>query len=82
MTLPGSMRIPASELFLPQNLERIPQDKTVVIVCKSGIRATAMGTALRHVGFDNVYLLRGGIMSLSKYLGPKQANPPLRVSVR
>jgi len=76
ITLPGSLSIPVNKIFLKENLDRIPQDKTVVIVCKSGTRATAVGTALRHVGFKNVYTLKGGIMALSKYLSAKTANPP------
>lgn len=82
MTLPDSMSIPVNELFLAENLDRIPHDKPVIVVCKSGTRATAAGTALRHVGFDNVYVLKGGITALSKHLNAKTANPPPRVAVR
>jgi rhodanese-related sulfurtransferase len=77
MTLPGSLEIPVNEVFLPESLDRIPQDRPVVIVCKSGTRATAVGTALIHVGFKNVYVLKGGLMALSKHLNAKTANPPL-----
>jgi rhodanese-related sulfurtransferase len=49
-----------------------------VIVCKSGTRAFAVGTALRHIGFDNVSILKGGYMSLNKYLDPKTANAPVK----
>ena len=82
MSLPGSLSIPVNELFKKDNLDRIPQDKAVVIVCKSGTRATAVGTALRHVGFENVYVLKGGIMALSSYLTPKNANPPPKTAMR
>ena len=82
MTLPDSMSIPVNKVFLPENLDRIPQDKTVVIICKSGTRATAVGTALRHVGFNNVYVLKGGLMALSKYQNAKTANPPPKVAAR
>jgi rhodanese-related sulfurtransferase len=54
----------------------------VVIICKSGTRATAVGTALRHIGFDNVYILKGGLMALSKYLSPKTANPESKTAMR
>ena len=47
---------------------------TIVIVCKSGTRATAAGTALRHIGFNDVYILKGGLKALSAYLDPKVAN--------
>ena len=76
MTLPGSLRIPASDVFKPENLARLPKDRQMVIVCKSGTRATAIGTALRHVGFNNTYILKGGIKALNAYLDPKTANTP------
>ena len=75
LALPGSLRIPVNELFKPENLKKIPTDKPVIIVCKSGARATAVGTALRHAGFDNVYILKGGSQDLLSSYGPKQAYP-------
>jgi rhodanese-related sulfurtransferase len=74
--LPGSLTIPVNELFTEDNLGRIPTDKTVVVLCKSGTRATAAGTALRHIGFENVYVLKGGFKALITYMGPKEANTP------
>jgi len=76
--LPGSLTIPVNELFTEANLARIPTDKTVVVLCKSGARATAAGTALRHIGFENVYVLKGGFKALIAYMGPKEANTPLK----
>ena len=78
-TLPGSLMIPINELFTETNLVRIPTDKTVVVLCKSGTRATAAGTALRHIGFDNVYILKGGFKALIGYMGPIEANAPVVV---
>jgi len=78
-TLPGSLSIPLDELFVPANLVRIPQDRLVVVLCKSGTRATAAAIALRHVGFDKVFILEGGYKALSDYLDPKTANSPPKV---
>lgn len=77
MTLPETLAIPINELFTPENLARIPTDKLVLVVCKAGTRATAAGTALRFIGFDNVYVLKGGIGALAGYVNPKTANIPL-----
>ena len=77
MATPDALRIPINELFKTENLDLIPTDKMVLVVCKSGTRATAAGTALRHIGFDNVYVLKGGIGALAAYLNPKTANMPL-----
>ncbi len=74
VTLPRSLRIPINELFTEANLARIPTDKTVIVLCLSGARATAAGTALRHIGFENVYVLKGGFKALTSYMGPKEAN--------
>ena len=41
VTLPGSLRIPMSELFTETGLAQIPADKTVVVLCISGTRAAA-----------------------------------------
>ena len=76
--LPGTLMIPINELFTETNLARIPADKTVVVLCKSGTRATAAGTALRHIGFENVYVLKGGFKALIGYMGPKEANTPVK----
>ena len=78
VTLPGSLMIPVGELFTETKLSLIPTDKTVVVVCMSGTRATAAGTALRHIGFENVYVLKGGFKALTGYLGPVEANTPLK----
>ena len=76
ITLPGSMRVPVNVLFEKENLDRLPTDIPIVVICKSGVRATAVATALRHTGFNNAYILKGGIQGLSAYLGPKEANMP------
>jgi rhodanese-related sulfurtransferase len=78
MSLPGSMTIPLNKLFLTENLKQLPTDKPMVIVCKSGARASAAGTALRHIGFKNVYILKGGYMALNAYMGPKEIYAPLK----
>ena len=75
-SLPGTLLVPVNELFIKENLSLIPKDKTVVVLCKSGTRATAAGTALRHIGFDNVFILKGGFKALVGYMGPKEVNTP------
>jgi rhodanese-related sulfurtransferase len=74
VALPNSLRIPVNELFKAENLEQLPTDTRIVVLCKSGTRATAVGTALRHVGFENVYILKGGFKALAAYLDAKTSN--------
>ncbi len=81
LSLPHSLTIPADQVFVPENLDRIPTDRPVLVVCKSGTRATAIGTSLRHIGFDNVYILSGGFQALASHYGPKQAHQsPVRTA--
>lgn len=73
----GHLAIPLSELFQPEQLAKLSSDKPIVIMCQSGVRATAAATALRDVGFEEAYVLKGGFKGLITYLGPKEANQPL-----
>ena len=75
--LPGHLMIPLAELFEPAQLAKLPTDKPIVIMCKSGTRATAAATALRRIGFSETYVLKGGFKGLIAYLGAKEANQPL-----
>jgi len=71
LTFKNSMHIPMNEIFKEENLKKIPTDKPVVLVCHSGARALATTVALRSIGFNNVYALKGGIVKLANYLTPK-----------
>jgi rhodanese-related sulfurtransferase len=76
MVLPGSMSIPLNELFRPANLARLPQDRPVVVLCHSGLRAGMAVVALRQIGFDQAFVLQGGYKALSDYLEPITAYSP------
>ena len=73
LTFGNTLSLPMNEVFRPENLAKIPTDKKVIVTCKSGVRCTVIGLALRNVGFDNIYVMKGGLMGLMKYLGPKTA---------
>lgn len=82
VTLPGTLNIPLDQLFTPKSLDALPKDKPVYVMCQSGIRSTAAATALRHIGFKNVYVVKGGLKAMINYLGPKQAYAPLKPKVQ
>ncbi len=75
--LPGHLVIPLNDLFKSEQLAKLPTDKPIVVMCHSGTRATAAATALRQIGFDETYVLKGGFKGLIGYLGAKEANQPL-----
>ncbi|MEN8213724.1 MAG: rhodanese-like domain-containing protein [Pseudomonadota bacterium] len=65
------LAVPMNKVFTPTVLSQLPTDRKIVVVCKAGVRAMAIATALRHTGFSNVYVLKGGIAGLAKYVVPK-----------
>ncbi len=71
VNVPGSLAIPISELFKPENLARLPTDKKIVVVCKKGFRASIAAMSLRQIGFKDVYILKGGIDAVAAALSPK-----------
>ena len=80
--LPGSLSVPLNELFTPKVLAQLPKDKPIIVFCQSGIRSTAAGTALRHIGFKNVYIVKGGLKALIANLGPKQVYTPAKKTMK
>ena len=73
LTFANTLQMPMNEVFRSENLGKIPTDRKVIVTCKSGVRCTVIGLALRNIGFDNVFAMKGGLMELMKYLSPKTA---------
>jgi len=53
-------------LFKKENLDRLPTDKPIIVVCHSGSRALQVVTSLEVLGFKNAKVLYGGIIALAK----------------
>lgn len=71
LTHPNSRFIPLEKLMVKENLDRLPKDGKIVIVCHSGSRAAFATSLLQAVGFDNVVFLNGGLIQLITALTPK-----------
>ena len=69
----NALHIPIAKLFQKENLDKIPTDKPVIVVCHSGVRATMAVVGLKQLGFKNVQVLKGGIVALAKSDNPKNA---------
>jgi rhodanese-related sulfurtransferase len=59
--LPRARNIPLKDL--DKRVEEIARfkDKTVLVTCKTGMRAGAASRALKRAGFNTVYQLKGGL---------------------
>lgn len=69
----AAIAIPMNELFKKENLDRLPQDGRIIVVCHSGNRAAGATALLKSVGFKDVVYVNGGMISLVTNLTPKTA---------
>jgi rhodanese-related sulfurtransferase len=67
----NTLPIPLSELFDAKNLDRIPSDKRLVILCHSATRAFPAALNLKMLGFANVQVLEQGIVGMAQVSSPK-----------
>ena len=75
VSLVGSdaIQLPLDQLFLKQNLDTLPTDTPIVVICRTGARAAAAAILLRSIGFENAKFLMGGMVDLVTKLTPKTA---------
>jgi rhodanese-related sulfurtransferase len=69
----NALHIPIDTLFTPKNLDKLPTNKPLIVVCHSGTRATMAAVGLKELGFKNVQVLKGGLISLAIANNPKNA---------
>ncbi len=67
----NTLEMPLEELFEAKNLDRIPSDKRLVVVCHSGTRAIPSALNLKMLGFKNVQVLENGIVGMAQISSPK-----------
>lgn len=70
--LPGSINIPLQEVFNPENISKIPQDKEVITICPHGNRAMVATFALARNGIKSS-VLEGGLAGWSQVLNSIKA---------
>lgn len=56
--------------------DKLPDNKTLIIVCRAGMRSTKVANLLKYQGFDDVYNLDGGIMMWKLFGLPFVNNAP------
>jgi len=59
--IPGATLIPLGDI--PNRLNEIPKDKTVIAVCRSGNRSGQATQFLQQQGFDNIHNMQGGMLA-------------------
>jgi len=59
--IPGSVLIPKDEILSGRALASIPQEKPVVLYCKTGVRSAEALAALKAAGFTGARHVQGGV---------------------
>jgi rhodanese-related sulfurtransferase len=59
--IPGIVLIPMGEVA--ERLSEIPEDKTVIVTCRSGNRSGQIADLLREMGYADVHNMEGGIVA-------------------
>jgi molybdopterin/thiamine biosynthesis adenylyltransferase/rhodanese-related sulfurtransferase len=70
VSIPGATLIPKGEFLSGAALERLPQDKRVVLHCKSGARSAECLAIVKDAGFSDAVHVGGGVLSWVATIDP------------
>ncbi|GAA0717997.1 adenylyltransferase/sulfurtransferase MoeZ [Dactylosporangium roseum] len=68
--VPGARLVPKGEFLNGTALSDLPQDKQVVLYCKSGVRSAEALAAVKAAGFKDAVHVQGGVVSWVKTVDP------------
>ena len=63
-TIPGAEAVPMATI--PLRINEFKRDEKMVVICRSGARSAQVCMFMQQQGFDNVYNLRGGVISWAR----------------
>ncbi|NMN96018.1 adenylyltransferase/sulfurtransferase MoeZ [Antrihabitans stalactiti] len=64
--LPGATLIPKDRILSGEALAELPQNKPIVLHCKTGIRSAEALAALKKAGFSDATHLQGGVIAWAR----------------
>ncbi|MDQ3663561.1 MAG: adenylyltransferase/sulfurtransferase MoeZ [Actinomycetota bacterium] len=70
--IPGSVLIPKGDFLTGEALGRLPQDKPVVLHCKTGARSAEALAVLHGAGFADAVHVGGGVVAWVDQIDPSQ----------
>jgi sulfur-carrier protein adenylyltransferase/sulfurtransferase len=66
----GAQLVPKSTIDSGEGLAKLPQDRILVLYCKTGVRSAEALSAVKKAGFSDAKHLQGGIVAWAKQLEP------------
>ena len=70
VAIPGNVLIPKGEILNGSALSQLPQDKEIVVYCKSGVRSAEVLAALKQAGLGNSVHVQGGVLAWANQVDP------------
>ncbi len=70
VSIPGATLIPKGEILSGEALAQLPQDRQIVLHCKSGVRSAEALAALKAAGFRDAVHVQGGVISWATRIDP------------
>lgn len=64
--IPNAINVPLEKIDANNKALMKHKNNTVIVACQSGGRSAKAARKLRELGFDNVHILRGGLMAWNK----------------
>jgi sulfur-carrier protein adenylyltransferase/sulfurtransferase len=70
--IPGAVLIPKGEFLTGEALEKLPQDKQIVLHCKSGVRSAEALAVVKGAGMSDAVHVGGGVVAWVNQIDPSQ----------
>ncbi|MBV8710589.1 MAG: adenylyltransferase/sulfurtransferase MoeZ, partial [Solirubrobacterales bacterium] len=70
VSIPGATLIPKGEFISGAALERLPQDKRIVLHCKTGVRSAEALAVVKNAGFTDAVHVGGGVLAWVSQVDP------------
>ncbi len=70
VSIPGSILIPKDQFLNGSALERLPQDKRIVLHCKSGVRSAECLAVVKGAGYSDAVHVGGGVLAWVNQVDP------------
>jgi len=70
VNIPGAVLIPKGEFLTGEAFAKLPQDKQIILHCKSGGRSAEALAAVKKAGFSNAVHVGGGVLSWIETVDP------------
>jgi sulfur-carrier protein adenylyltransferase/sulfurtransferase len=70
VSIPGATLIPKDQFLTGAALEQLPQDKRIVLHCKSGARSAEVLAVVKNAGFADAVHVGGGVLAWVNQVDP------------